>query len=318
MTAGLLPISHRPPRRAGSALCRAPPHAALRRNGLLLASTPDEAAHPSTDRGRPPRFSALRAGPVRARRRSSRSVAAPTRALEALGVPLLRAGTAARRRRRAVAALALLLAGAESSLVWRLRHDDHAENPTGARWSATALANAICLVVAPPTGAGYAASLGGDRPALGVFSVTAPGPRPRQPTSRLRIGRSDHLRRIVDDPSVELWRQLVRSRGSSPSRAIGQSHVELGASAELVSNVNRPACIRTRRARDRPDPGPSRPTSCREERRRCGRAQASEFHRGIEIEIRTSSPMRRAHDEPTALADSRRHLDRVRRVESPG
>jgi hypothetical protein len=132
------------------------PDAALRRSGVLAAS-PDDAASASTRiTVAPAVLSVLRCEPVPVPRGVDELGPVPlagaaTRALDALGVPPLRAGelSALLGSDAQVEALARLLAGADSALVWRLRLDDAAEPDWGALIRDAALANAVCLVSAP-------------------------------------------------------------------------------------------------------------------------------------------------------------------------
>lgn len=136
------------------------PDAALRRNAVLLASARDDAATASTRiTVAPAALSVLRCEPVPVPRGVDELVPVPlasaaTPLLGALGVPVLRAGdlrllTGAD---APVAALARLLAGADSALVWRLRLDDCAEPDWAALVRDAALANAVCLVAADRDG----------------------------------------------------------------------------------------------------------------------------------------------------------------------
>jgi hypothetical protein len=141
------------------------PDAALRRSGVLLAGSPDGATGADTRLAVAPSVLAvLRCEPVPlpggVDERSPVPVAgAATRVLAALGVPPVRAGElmsitgGAAHDDPHVEALARLLAGADSALVWRLRLDDHAEPDWAALTRDAALANAICLVTADTGGA---------------------------------------------------------------------------------------------------------------------------------------------------------------------
>ncbi|HSR97158.1 MAG TPA: hypothetical protein VLM79_08920 [Kofleriaceae bacterium] len=136
------------------------PDAALRRSGLLAAS-PDDAASASTRiTVAPAVLSVLRCEPVPVPRGVDELAPVPlagaaTRALDALGVAPLRAGELSPLigSDAQVEALARLLAGADSALVWRLRLDDAAEPDWAALVRDAALANAVCLVSAHAEGA---------------------------------------------------------------------------------------------------------------------------------------------------------------------
>jgi hypothetical protein len=196
------------------------PDAALRRNGLLLASTPDDAATASTRIAVAPAvLSVLRCEPVPVPRGVDELQPVPlagaaTRAVEAFGVPLLRGGdlVPVTGSDAQVAALARLLAGAESSLVWRLRLDDCAEPDWAALVRDAALANAICLVVAGADG-GWLRRLRWviDRTLRSaMFSVIGGQGDGRVDVDRVRDRAGGQLRRITDDPITSaLVRELL-------------------------------------------------------------------------------------------------------------
>jgi hypothetical protein len=144
------------------------PDAALRRNGLLLAESSDSAVAIAADTRiavAPSVLSVLRCEPVPLPRGVEELSPVPVagaaaRVLAALGVPPVRAGElvsitgGAAHDDAHVAALARLLAGADSALVWRLGLDDRAEPDWPGVMRDAALANAICLVTAD-TGGGW-------------------------------------------------------------------------------------------------------------------------------------------------------------------
>jgi hypothetical protein len=168
------------------------PDAPLRRNGLLLAGDDGAASAITPIAVAPAVLAVLRCEPVPLPRGIDELPPLPdpgeaTRTLDALGIPLLRAGElVAMVRGRAAAqtkgsngtatpgdagagatpdaardaktdanvdALARLLAGADSSLVWHLRLDDHPDPDWLALLRDAALANATCLVTARGSGA---------------------------------------------------------------------------------------------------------------------------------------------------------------------
>jgi hypothetical protein len=196
------------------------PDAALRRNSVLLAGAPDDAAAAGTQiTVAPAVLSVLRCEPVPVPRGVDELQPVPvagaaTRVLEALGVPVLRAGELLPLLGgdAQVAALARLLAGAESSLVWRLRLEDGAEPDWAALVRDAALANAICLVTASAEG-GWLRRLRWivERTMRSVVIAVA-GDQGHGAVHLDRVGERadrDHLRRIADEPTTaELARQL--------------------------------------------------------------------------------------------------------------
>ena len=135
------------------------PDAALRRSGVLAASPDDAATATTRITVAPAVLSVLRCEPVPVPRGVDELAPVPlagaaTRVLDALGVSPLRAGELSLLLggEAQVAALARLLAGADSALIWRLRLDDGAEPDWAALLRDAALANAICLVTATVDG----------------------------------------------------------------------------------------------------------------------------------------------------------------------
>ena len=194
------------------------PDAALRRSGVL-AAVPDDAATASTRiTVAPAALSVLRCEPVPVPRGVDELQPVPpagaaVRVLDALGVSVLRAGelSAVAGSDSRVGALARLLAGAESALVWRLRLEAADEPDWSALIRDAALANAICLVIAGADGAWQRRLRWTvERTMHAAMISTAAGPPDAISLDRVaeRADR-DQLRRLAGDPlTADLVDQL--------------------------------------------------------------------------------------------------------------
>ena len=204
------------------------PDAALRRHALILAGDPDCVAAVGADTAiavAPSVLSVLRCEPVPLPRGVEELAPVPiagvaARVLEALGVApvqpgdvVVLAGSAAQSE-----ALARLLAGASSALVWRLGLEDGAEPAWAGLMRDAALANAIC-VVAATAGGTWLRRLrwAADRSLLPALCVVPGNPVPAEVTPLVDVAavvaRADlaHARALASDPvTADLVARLVQ------------------------------------------------------------------------------------------------------------